>query len=448
MIRPRVWLIAIAAFLSCAAGPAGPDNEASSYRLSLPLTLTGDAPVQRVRMPLEVLIASKGGGYSDIRVFDANGRVVPMARMPALAEPSSSLDMPAMPILKSQRVMLPPNVSVKIEEDGRTQSVTVDGKPSITVKSTDIIAVLFDARGQIGEVEQLVLKASIPEGQPVTFLVEASEDLKSWRPLGEAVDYRAPGGGEKDLSIALAGRLSGRTHLRVTWRSDAQLLAPVIVRGAKLSSSRGTSEAIQNVSATVPPLLDPYTLEFAVPFATPILTIAVDAKGGEGLVPIKILGRNSTEEAWSLLGQGRAEATASAIALRGLPIRMIRIEADRRVSGFAAAPSVRLGFASPEIAFVTTGKAPFKLMAGHPAAADVFLPINDIARGDPSAIPEARISTSAVGTIVLPAISSGTAPKQTMVLWIILVGATVLLAGIAWHLWSNRDAEARPKSQS
>lgn len=445
MTKHKNWLIATSAFLSCAAGPAGSDSDQASFQLRLPLTPVGAAPVQRIRLPLEALIASKSDGLSDIRVFDGTGRVVPIARMPNLPSPILNINLPAMPILGPQKALREPDVTLKIEGEGRVRTVTVDGKPVADDGTNGVIGSLFDTLGHSGDIKQLVLDASIPEGQPVTFTVEASEDLKSWRSLGEAVDYRPPGGVEKDLSIAVTGNLQGGTKLRVTWRSDAQLLTPVIVRQAMISASRAALEAgaIRSISATAPPLLDAYSLEFAVPFAAPIQTIAVDAKGGEGLVPIQILGRNAMEEPWSLLGQGRAEASSSAISLRQRPIRMIRIEADRRVGGFAAVPAVRFGIESPEIAFVTSGKQPFTLAVGHPDAADVYLPIGDIARANPSAIPEASIRDAAIGTLTLSAVSAGSAPKQTMVLWAILLGVTVLLAGIAWQLWSNRNTEAQ-----
>jgi hypothetical protein len=48
------WLVAICAFLSCAAAPAGSDSDQASFQLRLPITPVGAAPVQRVRLPLEV----------------------------------------------------------------------------------------------------------------------------------------------------------------------------------------------------------------------------------------------------------------------------------------------------------------------------------------------------------------------------------------------------------
>jgi hypothetical protein len=89
---------------------------------------------------------------------------------------------------------------------------------------------------------------------------------------------------------------------------------------------------------------------------------------------------------------------------------MIRIEADRRLGDFAAVPAVRFGIESPEIAFVTSGKQPFTLAVDHPDAADVYLPIGDIASANPSRIPEASIIDAAIRTLTLSTISAGSAP--------------------------------------
>ncbi|MFM1976969.1 MAG: hypothetical protein RL145_1815 [Pseudomonadota bacterium] len=445
MTQAKKWLIAIAAFLACAAGPAGSDSDPASYQLRLPLTPVGNAPVQRVQLPLNVLVASRSDGLADIRVFDGNGRVVPIARMPALPASSNSVLSPGMPILEAAKQPIDTEVTVKVEDADRTSSITIDGNSLVDGTKQNVVGTLFDLKGHGSKIEALILDASIPEGQPITFKVEASEDLKTWRAVGEAVDYRPPGGEEKDLSIAVSGSLESANMLRVTWRSDAPLLAPVTVRQALIASKSSAlaTEVRRSVSATAPALLDAYSFEFNAPFATPIETIAVDLTGGEGLVPIQIFGRNSMDEAWSLLGQGRAEASSAAIALQQLPIRMIRIEADRRVGGFASIPKLRFGIIAPEIAFVTSGKPPFTLAAGPPAARDVYLSVADISRGSPSSIPKATIADGEVGAISLSGIAAPSAPKQTLILWVILVGVTILLAGIAWHLWSTRDKRAQ-----
>jgi Protein of unknown function (DUF3999) len=444
MNKLKIWLVAIAAFWTVGAAPNEPDGDPSAYSLRLPLGPVGDAPVQRFSVPTQALIASQSPQMSDVRVFDGNGRLVPMARidnqLPALEETT----LPAQPILGSNVTQNATGVALGIDQQGRVQIVPVDGAVSSDVKTTKVVGALFDARGQTGFAERLSLTITTPEGQPVTLTVEASEDLKTWSALGDRVIYRRPGEGSvsRDEVVELRGPLKGNTQLRVTWRSDTPLLAPIVLGKAALASRRAAIAMNKSVTANLPPLLDGYMLEFAVPFVTPIQTIAIDVKGGEGLLPVTILGRNNKEEPWTLLGQGSASKGAAPIKLNGQSKAVIRIEADRRTSGFTASPVIRFGLASPQIAFVTTGTPPFTFAAGRASAPDVFLSLQSIMpAGIAATIPEASILDSAIGPITLSPFADGSASWRSLILWAILLGVTLLLAGISWHLWSRRSAE-------
>ena len=438
MMKIRLSLIVVAALAVAAAGPAGSDSDATSYRLRMPLTLAGDAPVQRITVPAQALVASQSADLSDIRVFDASGRPVPMARIAAVPAPSREIGFPALPILGSRPMLDVTGVSLAIDDQGRARVASLDGKITKTDATTMVVGALFDTRAQNGQAEQLALDASVPASQPVTFTVEGSADLKTWQPLGERVVYRTPSGAGRngDAAIALRGSLQPGTWLRVTWRAETPLIAPVVVRGATLTTRAAVVAPLVIVPATTSVLADGHTLEFDVPFATPIATITVDPRGNEGILPVRILGRNSREAPWMTMGEGRAAATtATAIAIGAQAVRMIRIEADRRTSGFTVAPAIRFGLSSHEIAFVASGRPPYEFAAGRALASNIFLPLDRITRVAASAIPRASIADAPAAPIALLPVADGGASQRRLILWAILIAVTALLAGIAWHLW-------------
>jgi Protein of unknown function (DUF3999) len=451
MMKTGNWLVAIISLLTIATGVAGarasqgPDSDPASYRLRLPLTLVGDAPVQRVTLPAQALLASQSSEGSDVRVFDGKGRIVPIARMPALPAPSREVSVAALPILGPRSALNDEGVSLRIDQQGRVRIITVDGKTINADAATNVIANLLDTRGQVTDVERVVLGVVLPAGQPVTLSVEASEDLKSWRTTGEAVIYRPPGaaGQARDEAIAVRGTLLGTTQLRVTWRSESSLLGPVEIRKAVLIARDAAPGTTRIVAARMSRLADRYALDFEVPFNAPIASLAVAATGGEGLIPITILGRNTLEEPWVSLGQGRAEANAQAVTLRGQPTRTIRIEADSRTSGFAAPPLIRFAINSHEIAFVASGAPPFTLAVGHPSARDVLLPFEAIAPTGAADIPQASIADPAGTTLTLEPIAHQGVSKRSLVLWAILLASTALLATITWQLWSRRRMDTQ-----
>jgi Protein of unknown function (DUF3999) len=462
MTTLRSWVVILTWILTitgsaCAAQTTTtpPDSQVASYTLRLPLKPQGNASVQRFTIPTQALIASQSADMNDVRVFDANGRIVPMARLPVAPAPSVDVTLQALPILGSSTPLHSPGVSLKMDGQGRVRVISVDGK-TIEEKTRDgnttanVVGTLLDARGQSGAAQRLVVNAVIPTGQPVTLIIEGSEDLKTWRPLGEGSIYRPPNevGKAFDSAIALNGQLSGNTQLRVTWRTDTPLLAPVLIRKAILTSQPAPTQTTKIITATVPPLVDNYTLEFAVPFATPIATIAIDAKGGEGLLPVVILGRNNNQEPWAPMGQGNSQAASEPISLSNRPITMIRIEADRRTSGFAAPPALRLGMTARDIAFVTLGTPPFTFAAGlargQAGTRDVFLPLDSITQLAPDAVPQAGIADPDIATLVLASAGKSGTPTRDLMLWATLLGLTVLLGGMAWRLWKRPRFEDPP----
>ena len=95
------------------------------------------------------------------------------------------------------------------------------------------------------------------------------------------------------------------------------------------------------------------------------------------LVPVRVLGRNDRSQPWTVLantvvyrltnlaGNGRpAEQVNGPVELQGTSMREIRIEADAKTAGFAAAPDVALQFSPVQVVFLAGGPAPLTLAAG------------------------------------------------------------------------------------
>ena len=431
-------IVVLAAIVLGAAGPAGSDSDPESYEIRLPLTLSGNAPVQRVEVPTQILVTLQNADMADLRVFDGRGRVAPMAQLPAVPASTRRTTFPAMPILGSRDALEVTGVSLKLDDQGRAHVASVDGNIAGSGSGVSVLGALFDTRGAGGAAERLELDAVVPDGQPVTFVVEASEDLQDWRVLGDLVVYHGPNDAVRGgKSVTLEGTMLRDTRLRVTWRAQSRLLSPVTVRSAVLITRPAGATALATVDATAPALTDAHTLDFAVPFATQIAAIVVNPAAGEGLVPVRILGRNHSEEPWSILSQSAAEPTGTTINLTRRSVRAIRIEADRRTAGFRAAPAIRLGFLPRQIAFVATGRPPFTLAAGRADAGDVFLPFATVRRGSTSKLPEATVRGNEVFQLALRPVSDGSASQRRLVLWGVLLATTALLGTIAWLLWKR-----------
>ena len=464
-------VLATAALSLCAgvAQAAADANSPAAYAIRVPVTLAADAPLQRVMLPAEVLVRLQSPGYADVRLFNGAGQPVPMALagVAAASAPEESVTLPAYPILGAASTGAAglEGLSLRIEERLGQRVVQIDTAGTTTTAGPAtpqaVRGALLDARNVQLPVAHMALDVDLPAGQPVTFRVQASKDLKHWQPLAETVLYRA----DAAAAPTAPGRLGNeqidlqRTdlkghYLRVTWGDAA-----VTLRGATLATSRSTSPR-ERVSASMatPALANPRELVFALPFATPVAALAITPPGSNVLIPVRVLGRNHREQPWSPLASavvykmatGGKEQASGPVELGGVSVREIKIEADPKTPGFAAAPALALQFEPAQLVFLASGQGPFTLAAGLPgatAAASAFLPLASLVPGYQPAqenqLPVALADVAraditggqpADGALVPAAAASGGISTRSAVLWGVLLAGVVALGLMAWLL--------------
>lgn len=447
-----------------AADPPDAGN-AKSYAIRIPVT-PADAPLQRLLLPAEALVRLQSAGYADLRLFNAAGQPVPMALASVPTQTSTqeqSVKLPAYPILGAESAAATglEGLSLRIEErqGKRVVQLNTGGSTSTAAAGPQkVLGALIDVRKLKEPAAGMTLDADLPVGQPVTFNVQASKDLKSWRPLADTVLYRADASasaaslGDTRLDLAMADLKDH--YLRISWGTAA-----VTVRGATLLTSQSTAVR-QRVSASMaaPALTNAHELAFTLPFATPVAALKITPQGSNVLVPIRVLGRNHREQPWALLattvvyrlGTAGKEQASGPVEIGGASVREVKIEADAKTPGFAAAPEISLQFEPAQVVFLASGQGPFTLaagLAGPAGAAGAFLPMASLipnyqpsqentlplARADVS---KAEASGSAVpgGPLVPAAPPADGLPTRSLVLWGILLLGVLALAGMAWGL--------------
>lgn len=441
MIERRTGAVAVA-LLSIAAAPAGSDEDPTGYRLRVPLSVEAGARVQRLVLSATVLAALQTRDGHDVRVFDARGRAMPIARGNASAA-VSRVSLVPMPILGAREALKVSGISLRLDGNGAAQVAEVRGEPIGSGGAPVLLGVLLDARRIVGRADRLFVAADLPVGQPVTLIVEASTDLRDWQRVGETTVYRRPNDTTWTRAVPLNGAGIKRHYLKITWTANARLLTPVAIRNAMLDTRPDTVAAAVTLDARAPAAAaDPHIVDFALPFATPITSLRVIPAEHNGVIPVRILGRDDREQPWDLLGRGLATGDGTReIGLTGDTPHTVRIEADARSSGFTAAPRLQIGFPERSVIFLTTGTAPFALSIGRQYAKDSYLAQADLTEG------QGRIGTarSASTPNFLPTLLLSTADTRStrsQLLWIVLLAATALLAGIAWLIW-RQDRVAR-----
>ncbi|MFN7152561.1 MAG: DUF3999 domain-containing protein [Acidovorax sp.] len=472
-------LAAAALFFSAGVVQAAADaNSSAAYAIRIPVALAADAPLQRVMLPAEVLVRLQSPAYADVRLFNGAGQPVPMALagVAAASAQEESVALPAYPILGAASTAETAGLeglSLRIEERQGQRVVQIDTNGTAgaagAVAPQTVRGALLDARSLQLPVVRMALDADWPAGQPVTFQVQASKDLKQWRPLAETVLYRA----DAAAAPTAPGRLGNEQmdlhradlkdhYLRVTWGDAA-----VTLRGATLVTSRGTGPR-ERVSASMaaPALVNPRELVFALPFATPLAALKITPQGSNVLIPVRVLGRNHREQPWSPLASavaykmvtGGKEQSNAPIELGGASVREVKIEADARSPGFAAAPELALQFEPAQLVFLVSGQGPFTLAGGLPgasAAASAFLPLASLVPGyqpaQENTLPVALADVAraditggqpAGGVQVAATAASDGVSLRSWVLWGVLLAGVGALGLMAWLLLRQTKKQA------
>ncbi len=415
----------------------------------------------------------------DLRVFNAAGESVPLALDRSQATPAAETpedvftDLLARPIQDgtpaaanrggvSVRITDAPDGSV-IQLDapaapGRPAGSSADTPIDTAAPAAPTLGVLIDARAVKQAATAVHIEAALPNAQPVRFTLESSTDLYSWQARGEVTIYRFDDAMRTPARIALADTPLKNQFLRIRWSSDGITPGSVQVSGVRLEPKPATTTLPQHPTLFLAladgAVQNAHGIEWSLTFATPLAALDIRANGGNSLVPVRVLARNSRDQPWTLLArhvvfsltQGGSTKHSAPIELSGSRSwRDWRLEADAQTPGFDIPPTLAATFAPLAVVFVTSGNAPFTLAAGRANAAPVALPVTslipDYQPAALAALPHATLLTSAnsTGSTAAPAspttttASSSPALRQWL-LWGVLVGGVLVLAALAFAL--------------
>jgi Protein of unknown function (DUF3999) len=453
---------AVAGFAQIPLVNAAASDMPDAYALRYTLEVRGDTGLQRVELPAAALAALRIADRADVRVFSANGQVAPIAIIPARAQviAAAPVRWPIYPInattTEQQNLS---GLQLRIEERAGQRTVFVDAgsatkRAAGTTAQTQQIGALVDTKALVGALENLIIDAEFPIGQPVPITIAASKDLKSWRTLVDSAPVFRFGAeaAPSSMSIPLVRATLDKEYLRITW----PLQQSFVLRGVQIAPASESKKVARVVlPLTVPTAQSNGEFVINVPFATPLQALEIRATSANVLAPIRISGRSQRAEPWRSLASAvvyrittnGVESNNPSIELGGVSVRELRIEMEKSASGFGATlPTVSALVDPVEAAFLATGAAPFTLAVGRADAARVALPLTSLipgyAKDAERALPQAKVieasmKTAAPDTSALSSVREkvGAPSNRSLLLWAILIGGVALLGGIAWMIF-------------
>ncbi len=430
MIARSLTLVVGALLLaSCGQAPPADPAKPASYAVQLAAEPAAGDALQRLILPAAALAAMHSAGLADLRVFDARGKVLPMARADWSGEAAAErqlVTLPALAVIGSAKGAQAQAISLTIDDSKSARIVGLD--TSIAGSKTEVVAVLLDTRALTEPAIFLKLGAELPRAQPVTFTVASSADLKSWEPIAEKVLFRD--GGTSGVALP-SPDLRGR-YVRVSWDTDVPLASPLNITSATLTLSKLGQPQRITAATTGLEMIDARDLRFSLPFKAPLAGIRISQTAPDGPIPVRLYGRNDAEAPWIPLAGTTVRQTPNAgnlLELGDPVMAFYRITADSRTAGFSAAPRIELSFIPAELLVQFSGHPPYTLAAGLKDAPATYLTRAEIALGTQqlAAMPQAKMVGAAVPIVSLRPPTGGTFPDKRMILWLVLLaGAAVL----------------------
>ena len=272
--RALIAALTLLAGCSQTTQPASNPDRPAGFALVMPVTPAPGGSVQRVALPPAAIAALKTPDARDVRIFDASGRVISLARDDTSSDaqrrsvtvPSSAIAVPSQ--------LRGGNVSVRVDQAER--SVTVDAvDDEAASEAHPLVALLLDTRSLEDPAIALLPQADFPAQRQIEVTIERSRDLKVWEPLAARVLFRFdPGPQPSDFArIVLPGVSLKDNYLRLSW----QLAPDVTITGASITTAKQVPPPPMVLAAGGAQLADPHTLRLHLPSGLPAATLRLPA---------------------------------------------------------------------------------------------------------------------------------------------------------------------------
>ncbi len=425
------------------------------YTTTANVTPQGSDALQRLRLPLAVLQQSRSTGLADVRLFDANGKLVPLAwaSAPLVAQvPPRMQVLPhfAWPAAEGQAVA--PNLKLEWRSDGTVLKVEQAGRPDRPDRpgqpeaaATQVWLIDLKPLGEAQPPQALTLEWAAPgaTGLVRNVRVESSTDVQAWRAAGQGVlvELASVAGAPRQViqhRLALAALPANTRYLRLRAdgalglsRVQAELAQASPADTAALDSARFELREDQlDLGATLPIA----RIEFHLGAGNAVVPVSIDRRaeqparsGAANWEPI------ASHTAFVLLHGGQT-LRSPVLEMNDLPLRELRF----RSHGSAAPQAVSLSWRAPHLLFAATGAPPYRLAIGRERALSVALPRAALLPGYQDGA-EFKLPSATLGALEVKA-SSGTltdtSPEQRRrwLLWAALAAAVAGLGALARSL--------------
>lgn len=460
----KAFLMAVLVLMA-AVSARGEDPVSADFFAGYYLETRGQGPFFSVELPEEVYLMVRRPDFSDIRIFNGAGEIVPHAlRATAQPEEVAKTSVPFFPLYGENSTAIS-NLAVEVVRDTTGTIVTLkDHDQSGTGRP--LRGYLFDLGGDKRSTGSLELHWR-PASPSFIFTarLEHSDDLRVWRTLvasAPLLDLQHHGERVEKREIAL-DRIPHR-YLRLTWgEGEPLLLTQATLAGKAYSSHRqyqwnnfGPGEVM-----SMPGRLD---IDYRSDLRLPVISARLGFSRPNSLAKIHLQSRASDKDQWRsrcrqtfyALTYGTTQVHKDSCTFSPTVDALWRMTVEEDGAAIAASrlgPNLFLGRATSELLFVARGGPSYLLafgserMVATPAGQSAGLVLEAIDSTDASG----RVFAAQLGRrielggeqVLQP--PPPARPWKTWLLWAVLLLGVVMLAlmarGLLREINENKEKE-------
>ncbi|KAA3650353.1 MAG: DUF3999 family protein [Proteobacteria bacterium] len=415
----------------------------ADFALQLPIAAPAEAGLLRMTLPAAAYRAARRADLGDVRIFNAAGDPVPMARLPARGEAPPRRTVRPLVALPVPTAGVPESVVVSRSNGDGSLRVEVDaGAPA---RQGGYLLEVKDFDAPIDELELAWAAAAAFEA---AVRVRASDDLKTWRTVARNTPVLAIGAGEARIvqdRVALPA-VKAR-YLRVDWDGAAPA---VTLQQATLVSLHPDGPPAREW-LMLDGEADGRRIDYVSPGLFPVDAVRLVPTGDNDVVSAAVSSRPAVSARWQWrartvgyrLQQAGAteEGAPTAIAPTRDPLWQVMADSP---PGASAQPRLALGWVPETVVFVARGAGPYTLAVGHAAMPPAWLAPAQVVpgHGTPAAAEpaEAQVLASALPVGDVARDSAAWHSGRLWLLWAVLLAAVAVLGVMARGLWRELRA--------
>jgi hypothetical protein len=411
---------------------------AAAFTVTAPITLGGKDALHRLELPFEVHRDARPD-LADVRVLDGSGEEVPYGfapEPPPGKEPVSGTMLTLFPVSKREVATTSgPDISIRTPEGtavsirGGRVTTTGEGKPA---------AWIADASALKDPIAALVFEWDAGPGTQVVHVhVSASDDLRSWSPIGSVplVHVEQEGRILAQPRMEIAPRRA--KYWRITWDGPAFALKSV---RAEPEAKQG--RRTRHTSRTEGTVAVPGEWTYDLGARLPVEAVRLLPAQANDVIAATFSIRNDAREAWRPVARApfyRFEREGIETQSPPLEIGLATARYWRvQTTASRVAPQLEVTWPPRDIVFTARGEGPFTLAFGDAQIRSTALPLESLMPGYERGA-ERKLPLAKAGQVLRGPPPSRwerwtQAPPKRIALWAVLVVGVGLLGLMAWRL--------------